>query len=308
VNKPISLFSGSAVILSGSGGGPELFRELVVPFYLAVTELGRFLTPRLGSRLVFTVEQRDALRESLLLIAEEDERVVAGAAVGSLAVDGGDRFSDLDLTFGIADHVPVADVLEDWTRRLIGELDAVHLADLERAPTTYRVYLLPEALQFDLSMTPAAQFRPAGPRFRLLFGETAAEPEAPRPSVAGAIFLPTPSVAGDLLGWGVIYALHARACIERGRVWQAEHYVGAVRDHALSLACLNQGQPAVLARGYDELSAETLARLEDTHVGALEPAALRAALAASVLALMHESAEAGLPHADTVAERVAELH
>src|SRR5687767_15349916 len=41
--------------------------------------------------------------------------------------------------------------------------------------------------------------------------------------------------------WGVIYALHARACIERGRVWQAEHYVGAVRDHAVSLACLREG-------------------------------------------------------------------
>src|SRR5437588_12957099 len=43
----------------------------------------------LNSRRVFTVEQRDALREHLLRLAEEDERVVAGAAVGSLAVDGG---------------------------------------------------------------------------------------------------------------------------------------------------------------------------------------------------------------------------
>ena len=60
---------------------------------------------------MFTVAQRDALRERLLRLAEEDERVIAGAAVGSLAVDGGDRFSDLDLTFGIADHKPVAEVL-----------------------------------------------------------------------------------------------------------------------------------------------------------------------------------------------------
>jgi len=257
---------------------------------------------------VFTVEQRDALCEHLLRLAKEDEHVVAGAAVGSLAVDGGDRFSDLDLTFGIADHVPVADVLNEWTRTLIDELDAVHLADLERGPTTYRVFLLPDALQFDLSMTPAAQFRPAGPRFRLLFGETAAgESEVSTPPVAGELFIPTPSVAGDLFGWGVIYALHARACIERGRVWQAEHYVGAVRDHALSLACLRQGLPAVQARGYDDLSAETLARFEAAHVDAVEPGALRAALAASVLALMRAGAEARLPHADTVAQRLAEL-
>jgi len=246
---------------------------------------------------VFTVEQRDALREHLLRLAEEDERVVAGAAVGSLAVDDGDRFSDLDLTFGIADQVPVADVLDDWTRTLIDERDAVHLADLEHGPTTYRVFLLPDALQFDLSMTPAAQFRPAGPRFRLLFGETA----------AGESDVSPPPVAGDLFGWGVIYALHARACIERERIWQAEHYVGAVRDHALSLACLRQGLPAVQARGYDDLSAETLARFDAVHIGAVEPGALRVALAASVLALMREGVEARLPHADTVDQRLAEL-
>jgi hypothetical protein len=204
--------------------------------------------------------------------------------------------------------VPVAVVLDDWTRTLVDELDAVHLADLERGPTTYRVFLLPDALQFDLSMTPAAQFRPAGPRFRLLFGETAAgESEVPTPPVAGDLFIPTPAVAGDLFGWGVIYALHARACIERGRVWQAEHYVGAVRDHALSLACLRRGLPAVQARGYDDLSAETLARFEAAHVGAVEAGTLRAALAASVLALMRAGAEARLPHMDAVAERLAEL-
>src|SRR5204863_4350797 len=123
----------------------------------------RRCVPAVDSGLVFTVEQRDDVRERLLQLAEEDERVVAGAAVGSLAVDGGgDRFSDLDLTFGIADHVPVAGVLDDWTTRLVVELDAVTLADLERGLTIYRVFLLPGALQLDLSMTPAAQFRPYG--------------------------------------------------------------------------------------------------------------------------------------------------
>ena len=255
---------------------------------------------------MFTVEQRDALRERVLRLAKEDDRVVAAAAVGSLAVGDGDRFSDLDLTFGIADHVPVTEVLDAWTTTLIEQLGAVPLVDLARGPTLYRVLLLPDALQLDLSMTPAAQFRPAGPRFRLLFGETAAgRSEVPTPP--GQLFIPTPPVAGDLFGWGVIYALHARACIERRRGWQAEHYVGAVRDHALALACLRRGLPAVQARGYDDLPAATLARFEATHVGAVEPGALRAALAPAVSALMREGAEAGLPHAEVVAERLAEL-
>ena len=68
----------------------------------------------------------------MLRLAEDDERVVAGAVVGSLAFDEGDRFSDLDMTFGIADRVEVADVLDGWTCTLSDELDAVALVDLER--------------------------------------------------------------------------------------------------------------------------------------------------------------------------------
>jgi hypothetical protein len=257
---------------------------------------------------VFTVEQRDALREHVLRLAEEDDRVVAVAAVGSLALGGGDRFSDLDLTFGIADYVSVTEALDEWTRRLVDERDALQLADLEHGPTIYRVFLLPDALQFDLSMTPAARFRPAGPRFRLLFGATTAnECELRTARAPGHLSIPTPAVPHDMFGWGVIYALHARACIERGRVWQAEHYVGSVRDHALSLACLREGLPAAQARGYDELPAETLSRFVDAHVGTVDSQGLRLALAASVRALMREGAEARLPHADAVAQRLDEL-
>jgi hypothetical protein len=255
---------------------------------------------------MFTVEQRDALRDYVLQLAHEDERVVAGAVVGSLAFDGGDRYSDLDLTFSIADQFDVADVLTDWTRTLSDELGAVRLFDLEHGPSIYRVLLFPEALQFDLSLTPAAQFRPAGPRFRLLFGETAADAPAARPTPKG-LFTAIPAVAEDLFGWGIVYAVYVRSCIERGRVWQAEHYVSAVRDHALSLACLREELPAVEGRGYDQLSAETLARFIDTHVGALEPRALYAALAASTHALLHEGEQARLPDVDVTAQRLTDL-
>lgn len=241
-------------------------------------------------------------------MARDDERVVAGAIVGSLALGGGDRFSDLDLTFGIAGTASVAAVLDDWTRTLVDELQAVPLVDLERGSTMYRVFLFPDALQFDLSMTPAAEFRPAGPRFRLLFGATApAGSASPAPARAGNIFIATPPVAEDIFGWGVIYALHSRACIERGRVWQAEHYVGAVRDHALSLACLREGKTVAQARGFDDLSAKTLARFEGAHIGTLDPGSLRAALAASLRALTAEGRDCGLPNAAVVAERLTEL-
>src|SRR3954452_7219840 len=98
---------------------------------------------------MFTVAQRDDLRAYLLRLGEQDERVVAGAAVGSLVLDGGDRFSDLDLTFAVAQDAAVHEVLDDWTLALVDERDAVQLADLEHGPTIYRVFILPDALQFD---------------------------------------------------------------------------------------------------------------------------------------------------------------
>jgi len=131
---------------------------------------------------VFTVEQRETFRDRVLQFADQDDRVVAEAIVGSLALGGGDRLSDLDLTFAVADHVPVSMVLDDWSMMLSEQLGALRLTDLNHGVTTYRVFLLPDALQFDLSMTPAAAFRPSGPRFRLLFGETVPdEPQATAP-------------------------------------------------------------------------------------------------------------------------------
>ena len=46
-------------------------------------------------------------------MAAADTRVVAGAAVGSFATDEADRWSDLDLIFGLAEGVEIADVQDD---------------------------------------------------------------------------------------------------------------------------------------------------------------------------------------------------
>jgi hypothetical protein len=115
------------------------------------------------------------------------------------------------------------------------------------------------------------------------------------------------AAVGDIFGWGVVYALHARACIERGRLWQAEHCICAVRDRALSLACIRKALPAGEGRGYDDLPADILAAFERTHVTALMPEQLRVALAASVRALMREGKEAVLPVAEETARRVEEI-
>src|SRR5258708_15455038 len=125
---------------------------------------------------MFSVIDRDRVRDRVLQLAASDARVVAGAVVGSLARDEGDRWSDLDLTFAIADNLPVLDVAEDWTHYLVAEFDAAHLFDLPSGPSLYRVFLLPGCLQFDLSFTPASKFGATGPRFRMIFGHSVEKP------------------------------------------------------------------------------------------------------------------------------------
>ncbi len=125
---------------------------------------------------MFSVETRNRIRDRVLQLAAADTRVVAGAIVGSLAHGEGDRWSDLDLTFAVADTVPLHDVLADWTCTIVDELDAAHLFDLPRGASIYRVFLLPGCLQFDLSFTPAAAFGASGPKFKLLFGSAVDKP------------------------------------------------------------------------------------------------------------------------------------
>ncbi len=84
---------------------------------------------------MFSVQYRDHIRDRVLQMAAADPRIVAGAVVGSLALTEGDRWSDLDLTFAVAEDHSIYDVLEDWTRDLIAEFDAVHLFDLPSGPS-----------------------------------------------------------------------------------------------------------------------------------------------------------------------------
>jgi len=229
---------------------------------------------------MYTVEYRNQIHERVLQIAAVDPRVVAGAAVGSLALEEGDRWSDLDLTFGVSDEHSMFDVLEDWTHRLETEFNAVQLFDLPSGPSIYRVFLLPGCLQFDLSFTPASKFGAAGPKFRLLFGQT-----VERPFVQ-------PPPAAELFGYAVHHALRARFCIERGRFWQAEYWISSLRDYALTLACRRRGLPAAHGRGYDQLPPEVRASFQGALVTTLERGELLRALAAAIKGLLHESGEA----------------
>jgi hypothetical protein len=228
---------------------------------------------------MFSVSDRERVRDYVLQLASSDTRVVAGAVVGSLAISDGDRWSDLDLTFGVADNLSMYDVLEDWTHKIVAQFDAVHLFDLPSGPSIYRVFLLPGCLQFDLSFTPASKFGASGPKFKLLFGSAVEKP------------LAQPQSAHELFGYAVHHALRARFCIERGRYWQAEYWISNTRDYALSLACRRLGLQTANGRGYDDLPREILSAHMGSLVTSIEYAELLRALGFAINGLFREADE-----------------
>ncbi len=243
---------------------------------------------------MFSRQDREQVRQHLLEIAHADDRIVAGAEIGSVASGEADRWSDIDLTFGVTDTTSLNEVLHDWTQELDDELGAIHLFDLPFLTTIYRVFLFPGNLQVDLSFTPASDFGALGPKFDLLFGEAVDRPHM------------SPGSARHLFGLAVHHAVRGRICIDRGRFWQAEYWISALRDYALSLACLRRGLDESYGRGFDQLPPEVLQFFRDALIRSLDPDELLRALGTSVEGLLSES-EASPEIATRVEPQLKEL-
>ena len=66
---------------------------------------------------MFTVEQRDHVRDRLSERGRNDPRLTAGAFVWSTA-SGQNRWADLDLTLGVNEAARIDEILNDSTRKL----------------------------------------------------------------------------------------------------------------------------------------------------------------------------------------------
>ncbi|MGH3096118.1 MAG: hypothetical protein ACRDMV_08985 [Streptosporangiales bacterium] len=242
---------------------------------------------------VFTAEERQRLQDELVSVARADPRISGAALTGSAALDREDRWSDIDLALCVSTEAGQA--IDDWTSRMYGEHGAVDHLDVPRGETLFRVFLLRDTLQVDLSFWPRDTFGPIGPSFRLLFGTAARPTPAPDPGAA------------ELIGAGWLYALHARSSIERGRVWQAEYMISGVRDHVLALACARYGLPTVQGRGMSGLPPEATAVAARALVASADIVELRRAFVAATEALLEETRRVDPERADRLAGPLGDL-
>jgi hypothetical protein len=220
----------------------------------------------------------------VLALAERDERILAAAVIGSLALGAGDDWSDLDLTFGLADTASRDDVLADWTRELADAFDAVLLFDLDGGELIYRVLLLPAWLQVDLSFAAGSAIQ-AREAFRPVFG----------PSRRKQV---EPESAQQLFGLAVLYVRHALVAIERAQPWHAEYCVSGVRHQSLTLACLRRELPTGHGKGFDLLPEDVRGRFDGALVRSRQPAELRRALGVAVAGLLEEASDVDAAHVE----------
>jgi len=92
---------------------------------------------------MFTVEERDRVREQLLARAEADGTIAGAAFTGSHAVGESDRWSDTDLVLAVRGELTTT--LNRWTRWLYDDLGAQHHWDLPAE----RVHAVPHGVDVD---------------------------------------------------------------------------------------------------------------------------------------------------------------
>lgn len=225
---------------------------------------------------MFTSEERARLRSDLLEYATRDGRISGAAITGSAADSREDEWSDVDLAFGISVDADLQAVIFDWTAHLYDRHLALHHLDVLSGSWTYRVFLLPNSLQVDLAFVLETEFRALAPTFRLMFGKA----NEPRHS--------SPPSTETIIGMAWLYALHVRSSIRRQKLWQAEYMISGLREHALALACIRHGLPAVHAAGIDMLPSTVTESFAECLVQGLDANELSRAFAAVVRALVEQ--------------------
>ena len=244
---------------------------------------------------MFTEACRNELRDALIDKAGLDQRLVGVALTGSSSTGSEDRWSDIDLALGVASDQSLDQVIADWTRYMFGEHQAVANVDVVSRATVYRVFLLANSLQVDIAFAPEHEFGAIAPTFRLVSGAAHEQPQSGPPNV------------DRLIGMAWLYGLHARSSIARGRPWQAEYMISALRDHVVMLACVRHQSPSQQGRGADMLPRSVTDSFQDALVRRVDDAELIRAFGRAMELLVFEVEYSGMERADSLVPVLEEL-
>jgi hypothetical protein len=130
-------------VLARKADKPSMRIANAAPFSTSCPVLGCCASPALSRYDEgvpgFTVEARVQLKSTLLEFATRDPRLGGVAVTGSAATGREDRWSDIDLAFGVSDPALVGAVLSDFSDFMYAQ-GALHHHDVSAGAWTYRVF------------------------------------------------------------------------------------------------------------------------------------------------------------------------
>lgn len=225
---------------------------------------------------MYSKEERDEIQNSIIALAQKDNRIKDCAIVGSESIGKHDKWSDIDLTFGIDDETEISQILSEWNAIMFANFNANVLFDVEYKESIYRVYLLPNALQVDLSFTPTQNFGAITNAFKLIFGKANHRQHKPEPELS------------SILGYSILYALKSRCAIEREKYWQAIFYLDKFRENIMTMKCISLHLNPFDGRSFDELPNSFLNKITTGLTGELNRDTLKNSLRSFTKILIQE--------------------
>ncbi|WP_405207230.1 hypothetical protein [Aquimarina sp. LLG6339-5] len=203
---------------------------------------------------MYSIKERIEVQELIIDFAKSNSKIIDCAIVGSESVGNNDQWSDIDLTFGYEDKADIENILREWSKMMLERFSANILFDISFGESIYRVFLLPNALQVDLSFTPSEYFGAITNRFKLIFGKQKEKEFKSLPEI------------NDIVGYAILFALKTRTSIERKNYWQAEYYLSKSRENVMVLKCLKENLNPFDGRGFDELPVDFLLQIQNALI------------------------------------------
>lgn len=172
---------------------------------------------------MFTEKYRESVRNEIINQVRTDPQIFSAASIGSYARNEVDQYSDIDLTFGMAESLEVNSKLNEYKGYIKKAFRGEFLFQLKQDFTLYGVFILPGCLQVDLSFTPQNEFGPKAYPFNIIFGtHTGEKSKSPHDPIL------------EKFGLIVHHILRTKVCMERGQLEKSRHWLKEANKHMSS--------------------------------------------------------------------------
>ncbi|GAA0725756.1 hypothetical protein GCM10009430_31900 [Aquimarina litoralis] len=225
---------------------------------------------------MYSKKDRIKVEKQIIDFAKLDSNIIDCAIVGSKSVGNDDKWSDIDLAFGYEIDADINQILRYWSKIMFESFGANKLFDMSYKESLYRVFLLPNALQVDLSFTPSDHFGAITDNFKLIFGNQRKREFKSLPEI------------NSIAGYTILFALKTRTSIEREKYWQAQYYLTKCRENTMILKCLKENLNSFDGRSFDELTPSFLNQIQNTMINEPNKRNLENALKSMIHILIKE--------------------